>query len=892
MIFKHLFTPKWKHPKTEVRLAALDKLDTGRDASVLQTIALEDSSVEIRKKALHKVNDLVLWWQAYKQDQNLKDLAEQQISSAVLNNNSALSGDIRSEYIERYAPAKFLEKLAFSEKEIQTRFKLLKRLANVKLIEKAFRDGGEELQVVLLPLVEQYKLEKVLLKVAQGAALAHLENHMEQVHLAKVMPKQVEQQTKMVLAKLNALREKTVYQTVEQQSKILYTEWQSIELKWLNDEDISLIDEKFKTISGKLNRHIDMLKDQYNDEQAVLKEKQAQASALADLTAEIDAFEVSLNNALQSLDTAQSDQLQNKITLLVDKAEQSNYQSHPDFITQFQRIETQKESLAHLPALIEAHAQVQHALSALAAVKATDDIAKLDEVLSTQKNAYDECKKALSDLPQSLRSVASDELRKLSRDFKIAIEPLVSAQESHLKQARRKGRDVQRLLDQGRFNVAFGVFNGFLESYNQLTERNKLNVEKVYLALSTALAEARDWQKYAATPKRAELLTTLDEKLQEEGIDVKKRASEVKVLRKRWNELGRIDTDEEKAQAALFDEKIELLFAPCRVHFAEQEQQREVAKVERQQLIEQIRELSLVNTQESDFDWRQFEGQFNRLAKAWRSAGSVDSTVYKELNTQYRDAYNRVNTVLKAFHHINFIEKQKLVSRAEELVNTDELAQACDELKTLQKQWQAIGFAGSKHENTLWQLFRKHNDVVFAKRSEHFNEQKQQQAQVEQEQKAQLEQIGETIHDELSVNELKTIKEELDGFHVLAGVRKMKSNLTKKVDVLLSQRQMQYDKEKFVSLVNALQSGKALPEQWISSHSHRLDAEQLILRLEILGNIDSPEELKANRMQEQVALLDDKLQGNLETFEQYLIAYLNASAESRDVTRLTRILTQ
>ncbi len=57
MIFKHLFTPKWKHPKSQVRLAAVERLDTERDLSILNSIALEDSSAEIRKKALNKVND-------------------------------------------------------------------------------------------------------------------------------------------------------------------------------------------------------------------------------------------------------------------------------------------------------------------------------------------------------------------------------------------------------------------------------------------------------------------------------------------------------------------------------------------------------------------------------------------------------------------------------------------------------------------------------------------------------------------------------------------------------------------------------------------------------------------------------------------------------------------
>ncbi|MFM9701193.1 hypothetical protein, partial [Streptomyces europaeiscabiei] len=92
----------------------IEKLDVERDATILSSLALDDNSAEIRKKALNKVDNLVLWWKAYKQDQSLKDLAEQHISNAVLNNEQSLTSDIKNEYIERFAPVKTLEKLAFA----------------------------------------------------------------------------------------------------------------------------------------------------------------------------------------------------------------------------------------------------------------------------------------------------------------------------------------------------------------------------------------------------------------------------------------------------------------------------------------------------------------------------------------------------------------------------------------------------------------------------------------------------------------------------------------------------------------------------------------------------------------------------------------------------------
>ena len=118
----------------------------------------------------------------------------------------------------------------------------------------------------------------------------------------------------------------------------------------------------------------------------------------------------------------------------------------------------------------------------------------------------------------------------------------------------------------------------------------------------------------------------------QECTDPQQRAEQVKMFRTRWNELGRLDTDEEKQQGVQFDEHIELLFAPCRSYFAEQEKNRDAAKLQRESIITDMHALSTEPTSEEGFDWKQFESQYNRLNKAWRSVGKVDPKTYRVLN--------------------------------------------------------------------------------------------------------------------------------------------------------------------------------------------------------------------------------------------------------------------
>ncbi|NOU50965.1 DUF349 domain-containing protein [Pseudoalteromonas sp. JBTF-M23] len=892
MIFKHLFTPKWKHPKAAVRLAAVDKLDTtGKDAQVLHALALQDSSPEIRKKALHKVNDIVLWWQAYKQDQSLKELAEQHISSAVLNKNKDLSDDIRSEYIDKYASTKLLEKLAFSEKEIQTRVKLLKRLANAKLIERAFKEGAESLQVALLPLLEQYQLDKAVLKSAQGTALTEIQNRLEQQRLAKEMPKQVQQQTKMVLAKLNALREKSDYQLVDEQAKALLLQWQEIELKWLDEDEIAIVDDKFALINQKLTTHLSKLKSDFDAQQAKARALQAKEQAISQLSDAFHALEQQLTDAIESLDETKNQQLELKVSELKNQLACSEFSQTAELTLLNKQIIQLEQQLRQIPDLASANKQMQESLAALEQVVPATEVAQLDDTLAQQKQAYDQCKAVLRQLPTSLHKPASERIHALSKQFKQAMAPLIDEQQSQLKQARRKGKDVQRLLDQGRFNVAFGVFNGFLEHYEKLTTNNQQQLEKLYTSLNEALTEVRDWQKYAATPKRAELLARLDEKLAETDVDPKQRAKEVKLLRVRWNELGRIDTEEEKAQAEQFDKKIEQLFAPCREFFAEQEQQREQAKQARVQIIEQMQAVAEQDVQADDFDWRQLETQFNRLSKQWRASGSVDGAVYKTLSADYKRHYNAVNERLKSYHKANATLKQQLVSQAQQQLESDDLAQACEQLKELQKQWQTIGFAGSKQEHTLWQNFRAHNDAVFAKRSEEFELQKQQKSEQETEQQARLDAFASVLHNDLSESQLEQLANEVSQLQLLPSMKKLQAALLDKIAQLQQNLVIKKDQKKYDDLIAALEQETALPSLWLQgSKTTKLSAHQLLLRLEIIADIDTPDVDKSQRMVEQVALLDAKLQGEQVSFDQCLTEYLSACSSQIDSTRLLRVL--
>ncbi|KKN40991.1 hypothetical protein LCGC14_0727900, partial [marine sediment metagenome] len=444
MIFKHLFTPKWKHPKQQVRLDAIEKLDIERDATILNTLALEDSSAEIRRKALQKVNDLPLWWKAYKQDQALKDIAELQISNAVLNSESALTPQIKSEYIERFAPVKTLEKLAFAEKELQVRVKLLKRLANPKLVEKAFKEGSEELQAQLVELVITHQLIKPLVKHAKGGAKAALETHIENERLAIEMPLQVESATRVILAKLNALREKTDFGVVNPQAGELMVQWQALELKWLSDERVKLLDEKYISITTKLDAHIEQIKAVHDKEQQKLALQQRQLLALATLEALTEEIENALQLGLETPEQIQQDWLDAKVAQAkqaISETELANNAQSKLAVSKLEKLFTQ---VAKLPELTIAIKEYKLAFASLCEIKPAEDLTQYDAILTEFNNGFKAARNHLNILDGALQSTFKTQLNAHKKQFLAPMNELVKPLEKNQSQAKRKARDVKR----------------------------------------------------------------------------------------------------------------------------------------------------------------------------------------------------------------------------------------------------------------------------------------------------------------------------------------------------------------------------------------------------------------------------------------------------------------
>jgi regulator of replication initiation timing len=138
---------------------------------------------------------------------------------------------------------------------------------------------------------------------------------------------------------------------------------------------------------------------------------------------------------------------------------------------------------------------------------------------------------------------------------------------------------LQGLIDNGEFKKALGA----LGRCRKLQKQGAKGNEKLLNRISTQLGELSDWQQYAASPKRDELLQSLTAMV-DTPLSAESQRERIKELRAQWNALGPLPREQLQLQQR-FDELADQAFEICREHFAEQSKQRSDNLIARKALV-------------------------------------------------------------------------------------------------------------------------------------------------------------------------------------------------------------------------------------------------------------------------------------------------------------------
>ncbi len=897
MIFSSLFRPKHQDPKPQVRIKAISLLSANepQQKTLLHELAFNDPDANVSLAALTKLDSFALWYkmaETAKNDRIVKR-SQQVVEHILLSEESdKINHQEKCTFVLECKDNKLLEKLlgqTWLLKESDLVQEVLAKLAKPQLAKQIlFSSNDTELQLKLLASFEdEATLNKVLKKVSCKQVKLAASQKLENLKTSKQIPLELDKQTRLVLARLLALKEHSNLPEIEAQRKLLVAQYNELakQFTYLPISDKQNFIDKFAEVEHKLSTLVTKLKPVWLAEQSLLEQQQSIELTCIQSEGCLQRILTELDNNIDSISeqqcelygqdlTASQQQVQRLITELTGDAQQARRQL--EILNM--KLQSCQNILHGLPAFQQAIELAKDLLVKLTALPLPNDLSQMDAASQHLSDMQHQWKKMTQPFAPNWPQSLTKNWRAQCSTWQQAIKGLQAQVTKDVERCRNKIRAVDALVNQGKFKIAMGLYQKVEVWYQALPEKQQAQLQRPFAKVQEQIENLIDWQDYIAAPRKPVLLKEA-EVLVAQPLAIDEQAKKIKELRQQWNSLGKLDSEADQALNKAFEDTIEQAFAPCREFYLQQEQQREASLAAKQKLIEGLGELTAKMLPEADL-----VKLVRVLQQQWQALGEVDYKQREVLNNQYHKQLAPLKERISQYYQDNAEQKQQLLNKAQLLLALDSVTEAIELAKKLQEKWKTIPHAGKKVEAELWPAFRAVNDQIFAKLKDHQQQEKHaMDGQIEQANTL-LIAMGEQIsqgQDKASLTaalesqfELSSMLNELPTRARISLDKLLNLNIqaqqTKLVELEQNKQQQKY-KNLFLALKGWSDEDKlpeevqSLPGAWQQcfknvSNAPELDRHALTIVMEIICDKESPKADAAKRKEIQLQMMAEKLQ--------------------------------
>jgi len=284
--------------------------------------------------------------------------------------------------------------------------------------------------------------------------------------------------------------------------------------------------------------------------------------------------------------------------------------------------------------------------------------------------------------------------------------------------------ELEQHIEAGHLKDANKCHQQTVQALKKISQQESKKFQRQFQNLTAQLSEIRDWQGFAATPKKEALCVSM-EALVDSTIDPAILADKIHTLQEEWKAIGPIAHQDDKILWNRFRTAADKAYLPCKAHFANMAEQRQQNLVNRQQLIAQLTEYE-ANMDWDNADWGIVQKTLDAARETFRSFSPVDRHEHKDSQASLQTISDKIYAHIKAEYQHNIEAKEALIEAAKNLQEIEDLNQAIEQSKQLQADWKTIGMTPNKADQKLWQAFRVACDAVFSRRDAQRQQNKEQ----------------------------------------------------------------------------------------------------------------------------------------------------------------------
>ncbi|AHK17667.1 DUF349 domain-containing protein [Thalassolituus oleivorans] len=889
-LFKKFFKPKSQHENPEVRRKALDTLQS---AEQLITFIRKEPEASVRDAALARIqseDDL----ESLLRDSNndLREATRQHWLNRLLNNGGLPSN----------ADSKVYVRIAALTDNQELRVEAIGRISDEQQrLQLASEHSVARVRMAAAEGIHNPKLLQALLDVAQGKDKAVYRLCKERLAAVK------EQQEREA-----AEREKLAHLTSQAEQlvrlgygpdffgrlQVLHQRLNELRAK---GEEASLV-----SFAKALEQADEILRAHEAEEQRRAEQAENARQAEADRAGIIARMTSQLEVAAEQLSGTWNAACQGELQAWEHSEKQS-----PANAEQRKAYQALAQQSAAVADCLNFYSEQQDAITAWFAKATSKELSETLEAARIGKQWLQRCQ-----WPSNL--VAPEWLTQLQAqcaqlgDKK---DDLLDQQKQVADQVRKQMDQLEAVLDEGQANDAGRLMKSIQKSLNALDHKQQQPHQNRLRLLTARLNELRDWQGFAINPKKEQLCASM-ESIADGDMEPQARADAIQLLQQEWKSLGNSGNDRELW--ARFQAAADRAFEPCKAYFSELAEQRGRNVAARNDLTQQLLAYEQAMNWETA-DWKAVQQTLNAARDAFRQYSPVDRASHKDTQTAFQSACDAIYAHIKEEYGRNLALKEAIVSKAESMVSHEDLDEAIEQVKQMQQDWKAIGMTPKGADQKLWQQLRQHADAVFARLNEQRDARKAALNTVVSEAEAMVAEAQAIVADEsIEAQSLANSLRDINArFRSLELPRSAHQRLSKALDEMQSavqSRQQQASNEQILAAWNGvIQRLEALQaeQDWDASlplangfdeanfraaqarTEFTEDAGALCVAMEILANIDSPEQDRSLRMNMQVQRLAEGLGKGLSAEQeraQLIERWLNSKATAEQLNRFITAL--
>lgn len=272
---------------------------------------------------------------------------------------------------------------------------------------------------------------------------------------------------------------------------------------------------------------------------------------------------------------------------------------------------------------------------------------------------------------------------------------------------------LETAFDEGHTHEA----SQLLRSAQQLAKKHHIQEPRL-AEWSQELHKLKEWAGFAIIPKKEALVAAMAQLAETEinDEDGLSRLDDIKALQAEWQAVGMANNDAERALWQQFKEFNQTAYLPCQRYFDQQNAIQAQNAINRTALCDELQ--SYLDLMPQEVNWQVHIAIIKKAREDWQLHHPVEAKAHKKLQYRFNSIIKLLEDKLNAEYALQEKRKNDVITQAEQLLQLDNMRDACQQAKNLQQTWKTIPSCGHAKDQVLWEKFRQHCDAVFNKREQ------------------------------------------------------------------------------------------------------------------------------------------------------------------------------